>query len=113
MLFAQRFNYVTSDITRISAFEIDQHYPIERADRVTTRYGETILLSIRDTTVDRLYKFLPQRYVTVFKEDDLLAINDAIALWNLVSKGRCGTTNSYQVTIEQGSIPLVGMDHAA
>jgi hypothetical protein len=62
MSLAQRFNDVTCDITRISALEIDQQYPIERADKVTTRYGETILLGIRDTTVDKLYKlFLPQR----------------------------------------------------
>jgi hypothetical protein len=49
----------------------------------------------------------------VFKDDDLVSINDGIALWSLVSKGRCGTSNSYQLTIEQGSIPLIGLDHAA
>jgi hypothetical protein len=114
MSLAQRFNDVTCDITRISALEIDQQHPTERADRVTTRYGETILLGIRDTTIDRLYKlFLPQRYVTVFKDDDLVAINDGIAMWSLVSKQSCGTTNSYQLTIEQGSVSLAGMDHAA
>jgi hypothetical protein len=111
---AQRFNDVTCDITRISAFQIDQQYSIERADNLTTRYGETILQGIRDTTVDKLYKlFLPQRYVAVFKDDDLVSINDGIALWSLVPKGRCGTSNSYQLTIEQGSIPLIGLDHAA
>ena len=46
--FAQRFNDVTSDIRHISELVVYRNYPIERADKVTTRIGDTILLSIRD-----------------------------------------------------------------
>jgi hypothetical protein len=114
MAFAKRFNEVTCDILHVSSLEVDRPYPIERADRVTTRYGDTILLSIRDTAVDRLYKlFLPQRYRIVFTDDDLLAITDGYAVWNLVSKGRCPNTNSYQLTVEEGSVNLQGMDNAS
>ena len=61
MPFAQRFNEVTSDVTHISELEVFRAYSIERADRVTTRFGDTILLAIRDSD-DRLLKvFLPQR----------------------------------------------------
>ena len=38
--FAQRFNDVTSDITHISELVVYRKYPIERADRLTTRFGE-------------------------------------------------------------------------
>ena len=101
MALAKRFNEVTCDITHISSLEENRKYPIEHADRVTTKFGETILLSIRDVAVDRLCKvFLPQRYTVVFKEDDALAINDEFAVWHLVSKGRCPNSNAYQLAIE-------------
>ena len=80
MAFAQRFNEVTSDITHISELEVYRSYRIQRADKVTTRFGETILLGIRETPKERLFKvFLPQRYFTVFKDDDLQAINEGTA----------------------------------
>jgi len=44
--------------------------------------------------------FLPQRYTAVFKDDDVLAINDGFAVWHLVSKGRCRNSNEYQLAIE-------------
>jgi len=44
--------------------------------------------------------FLPQRYVTVFKDDDLQAKNEGTAHWNLVSTGRCPKTNAYQMAVE-------------
>ena len=74
-------------------------YPIERADKVSTRFGDTVLLAIRDGE-DRLLKlFLPQRYGAAFKED-LQAINDGAIHWNLVSKGRSPGTNAYQLAVE-------------
>jgi len=101
MALAKRFNEVTCDITHISSLEENLRYPIERADRVKTRFGEAILLSIRDVAADRLCKvFLPQRYTAVFKDDDVLAINDGFAVWHLISKGRIPDSNAYQLAIE-------------
>ena len=100
MAFAQRFNELTCDITHISSLEENRKYPIEHADRVTTRFGETILLSIRDVAADRLCKaFLPPHYTAVFKDDDVLAINDGFAVWHLISKGRIPDSNAYQLAI--------------
>jgi len=77
MAFAARFNEVTPDITHISELEVNLKYPIECADRITTRYGETVLLSIKDTTADRLHKvFLPQRYGAALKDEDMQSINE-------------------------------------
>jgi len=101
MAFEQRFNEVTTDITHISELEVDTKYPIEHADRVTTRFGDTVLLSIRDTASDHIHKvFLPQRYGAEFKDEDLQAINEGtFDLW-LVSKGKCPKTNAYQLAVE-------------
>jgi hypothetical protein len=101
MAFAQRFNEVNCDITHISSLEENRKYPIEHADRVTTKFGETILLSIRDVVEARLCKvFLPLRYTAVFKDDDVLAINDGSTVWHLVSKGRCPDSTAYRLAIE-------------
>ena len=74
-------------------------YPIERADRVTTRVVDTSLLAIRDSE-DRLLKvLLPQPYGAAFKDDDLPAINEGTARWSLVSNGRSPGTNAYQLAV--------------
>ena len=49
-------------------------YPIERADKVATKFDETILVNIRDqdTPDQPQYKvFLPQRYAAAFKDEDV------------------------------------------
>jgi len=100
MALAQRFNEVTTDITHISELEVFRAYSIERADKVTTRYGDTVLLAIRDGE-DRLLKlFLPQRYGAAFKDADLQAIYEGAVHWNLVSKGRSPGSNAYQLAVE-------------
>ena len=101
--FAQRFNDVTSDVTHISELVVYRKYPIERADRLITRLGDTILVSIRDrdTPDQPQYKvFLPQRYAAAFKDEDVQAINDGAAVLYLVSKGRCPKINAYQLSVE-------------
>ena len=101
MALAQRFNEVTTYITHISELDVNMKYPIERADSITTRFGDTVLLSIRDTSAYRLHKvFLPQRYGAAFKDEDIQSINEGtVDLW-LVSKGKCPKTNAYQLAVE-------------
>ena len=101
--FPQRFNDVISDITHISELVVYMKYPIERADKVATRFGEAILVSIRerDTPDQPQYKvFLPQRYAAAFKDEDVQGIHDGACVWYLVSKGRCPKTNAYQLSVE-------------
>jgi len=47
MALSQIFSDVSCDV-HISTLKVDQSYPIVKAERVKTRYGETVLLSIRD-----------------------------------------------------------------
>jgi len=98
--FVQRFNEVTSDATDIRELEVFRSYPIERADRVTTRFCDTILLAIRDSEDRLLTLFLPQRYGAALKNDDLQAMNEGTARWNLLSKGRSPGTNAYQLAVD-------------
>ena len=101
MTLAQRLNEVTTDITPISELVVDMKYPIEHADRIKTRFGDTVLLSIRNTASDRLHKvFFPQQYGAAFKDEDLQAINEGTVKMWLVSKGKCPKTNACQLAIE-------------
>jgi hypothetical protein len=101
MALAQRFNEVTTDITHISSLEVNRKYPIERADSFTTRFGETMLLNIRNIATDQLCKvFLPQRYRAVFKDDDVQSINDGFVVCYLISKGKAPGSTAYQLAIE-------------
>ena len=100
MALAQRFNEVTTDITHISELEVFRAYSIEGADKVTTRYGDTVLLAIRDGENRLLKVFLLQRYGAAFKDEDLQAINEGAVHWNLVSKGRSPGSNAYQLAVE-------------
>ena len=101
MALAQSFNDVTTDFTHISELDVNMKYPIDRADRITKLFGDTVLLSIRDTAADRFHNVsLPQRYGAAFKDEDIQSINEGtVDLW-LVSKGKCPKTNAYQLAVE-------------
>jgi len=59
--------------TKITSLKIDTPYPIERAERVVTKYGEAILVTLQAT--DTFLKvFLPRRYGTLFSDEDLRSI---------------------------------------
>jgi len=108
MALSQRFSDVSCDVVHISTLKVDQTYPIVKAERVKTRYGETVLLSIRDPqnlggkdlSPALLKVFLPKRYATVITDEDISSINGELMHWNLISKGVCQRTNNYVLAIE-------------
>jgi len=81
---------------------VDQTYPIVKAERVKTRYGETVLLSTRDSqslsvkdlTTALLKVFLPKRYAAVITDADISSINDEQICWNLIYRGLCEKTKT-------------------
>jgi len=81
MALSQRVNDVTCVNVHVSSLTVDRKYPIVKAERVRTRYGETILLSIRDSAQQLFKVFLPKRYATVFKDEDITAINEGQSAW--------------------------------
>jgi len=108
MALSQRFSDVTRDIVHISSLKVEQSYPIVKAERVKTRYGETILLSnrdplnlsVQDLSPALLKVFLPKRYAVVFTGADISSINDEQITWNLIYRGLCDKTNTHILAIE-------------
>ena len=109
MALSQRFSDVSCDVVHTSTLKVDQSYPIVKAERVKTRYGETVLLSIRDPqnlsvrylSPALLKVFLPKRYATVITDADISSINDELMHWNLISKGVCERTNTYVLQLNR------------
>jgi len=77
-----KFKMVTScQQTKITSLKIGMPYPIERAERVQTKYSEAILTNLRAESPHTFVKmFLPRRYGSIFSDDDLSAINDKSVL---------------------------------
>jgi len=107
MALSQRFNDVTCDVN-ICTLKVEQSYPIFKAEGVKTRYGETVLLSVRDPQnlsvrdlIPALLKvFLPKRYATVITDADITSINDEQIRWNLIYRGLCEKTITHVLAIE-------------
>jgi len=55
----------------ITSLETGKNYPIFRAKRNTIKFGQTVLLTIRDTESTTIQTFLPKRYNAVVSDDDL------------------------------------------
>jgi len=55
----------------VSSFEVDRKYPITHAKRIVTKFGPTVLMSIRDTPFYTVKVFMPKRYGSVFSDADV------------------------------------------
>jgi hypothetical protein len=98
---SKKFNVATSTaVVRIDKLEVDKKYPIVRAERANTRFGETVLLSIQDSSSVIFKAFLPKRFASVFSDEDINSINTGKGSLNLIYKGTCGKTKSYILEIE-------------
>jgi hypothetical protein len=84
----------------INKLEVDRKYPIEHAERVNTRLGTTILLTLTDPLLRPLKVFLPRRYADVFTDGGVEGINLVRVQLNLVPKGQCTEMKSFKVEIE-------------
>jgi len=99
---AAKFKMVAScQQTKITTLKIDTPYPIEHAERVVTKYGEAILVTLLSQSPQTFLKeFLPRRYGTVFGDDDLRSINDKTISLKLKYLGTNTATNSYILELE-------------
>jgi len=61
---------------RITSLKNDISYPRERAQKLQTRYGEAVLLTLKESSQVYVKVFLPRRYGALFSEDDLKSINE-------------------------------------
>ena len=80
--------------------DVDRHYLIIEAGRVTTKFGPTVFLSIKESAYNIVKAFMPKRYSSVFADDDLEFINSQKVSLNLIYKGMCEKSKSYILAIE-------------
>jgi hypothetical protein len=73
----------------LGSLEPDQQYPIVHAERINTRYGQSVLLAILDSPTTSIKVFMPKRYGDVVSEEDLRVINSKRMILYLIYKGTC------------------------
>ena len=85
---------------KLSALERNKLYPRVHAKRIATKYGPTVLLSIRVSETNIVQILLPKRYSAVISDDDMdTIISNAVSL-NLVYRGMCETSKSHLLAMK-------------
>jgi len=99
---SSKFRMISScEQIKISALKQNVLYPIERAERVQTKYGETVLVTLRAESPQTFLKvFLPRRYGVLFSDEELRHINEKTISLSLKYRGTNTATNSYILEIE-------------
>jgi hypothetical protein len=83
------------------SLEPDRAYPIVHAERINTRYGQSVLVAIVDSPSSSVKVFLPRRYDDVLSDEDLEAINSQRVALLLMYKGTCPRSNSYILELKR------------
>jgi len=96
----QKFYGVTFDTT-VSVSELDENhkYRILLARRLTTRFGPTVILTVKYEDAAPVQVFLPRRYSDVFSDTDIEQINSNAVFLHLLFKGVCPTTKAYLLAL--------------
>ena len=99
---AKRFEEATAyDSVSVSSLEPHTKYPITRAKRISTKYGLSVVLTLRGPDSGVVQVFLPQRYSDVMTEADMESINTKEVALLLVYNGVCESSKAYLLAIEQ------------
>ena len=74
-------------------------YPVELAKPANTRFGATILLSLRTEEQTLVKVFLPRRYSGAFTDEAMDAINNGTLFLHLIYEGKCGQSSMHRLAI--------------
>ena len=85
----------------LGSLKPDRAYPIVHAERINTRYGQSVLVAIVDSPSSSVKVFLPRRYDDVLSDEDLEAINSQRVALLLMYKGTCPRSNSYILELKR------------
>ena len=93
MSLSQRFREaVAGGAVNIAALRIGTRYPVLHCDRVGTRYGDAVRLTLREEEDDNIVRvFLPRHYGSAITED-VAAINTRRQSYFLTYKGNSAAT---------------------
>ena len=85
---------------KITSLRDNTPYPIERVEKVQTKYGESIILTLQESPHTFVKVFLPKRYGSLFTDNDLHSINAKSVSLNLKYIGTSPDSNSYILDID-------------
>jgi hypothetical protein len=85
---------------KISALRTDCSYPIERAEKLQTRFGETVLFTLQESPQSYVKVFLPRCYGVLFTEADPQAVNEKSLSLSIRYRVTCPASNSFISEIE-------------
>jgi hypothetical protein len=72
----ERFDQILkTKIVAVNKLELHVHYSITAMSRVSTQYGQSILLTLQKGCEQQIRVYLPRRFVPVFTDSDILAVN--------------------------------------
>jgi len=91
MKLEKRFEEATAySSVNVTSLEPNKLYPIVRAKRISTKYGTTVLLTLRVSETNIVQVFLPKRYSEVMSDEDMDSFNSKAVALHLVYKGGGG-----------------------
>lgn len=99
MSFLTKFKTIQPiEYRKLSELEVEKKYPIVSLQNVETKYGITVLATIRDhrDNDSQFRVYLPKRYAGVFTDEELRQINPGEQ--HLVYKGKEHRTSLLDIT---------------
>ena len=102
MALSQKFTDALSGAAvNITALYTGTRYPVLHYERMDTKYGESVRLTLREEAEDNVIRvFLPRHYGTTITEEDMAATNNHRIQYYLSYKGKSATSNRPMLRID-------------
>jgi len=84
----------------VTSWEPLKLYPFIRAKRISTKYGPTVVLTLRISETSIVQLFLPKLYSEVMSDAVMVSINSKAVSLYLVYKGDSDSSKSYMLANE-------------
>jgi hypothetical protein len=98
---SKKFEEAASSHTiQINKVVVDRKYPVIKTEQMSTKFGSTVLLNLKDEQYKIVKVFLPKRYSSVFSDEDIEFINLLKISLLLIYKGTCAQSKSYILAIK-------------
>jgi len=98
---AKRFDEATVyESVNVNSLQPHIFYAILKAKRIPTKYGPSIVLTIRISETRIVQVFLPKHYSEVMSDTDINDITSKAVSLHLVYKGICEFSKAYLLAIE-------------
>jgi len=96
----KRFEESTAyETVSVASLEPHLRYPVIRAKRLSTKFGMSVVFTLRNSDFNVVQVFLPQLYSDVVTDADIESINSECIDLNLVYKWVCESSNAYILAV--------------